>query len=114
MTERFFRHGDILTHIYIIEDPVYLTEPLIKTNGFRLTAERRDAAVSLSAGGRSARENRATCRITCPVRIRSSASSRRSTTCRSKRPAAAPKPRCPSLPRSGSGEEMSALRAAPP
>jgi hypothetical protein len=36
MTERFFRHGDILTHTYIIEDPVYLTEPLIKTNGFRL------------------------------------------------------------------------------
>jgi hypothetical protein len=37
MTERFFRHGDVLTHTYIIEDPVYLTEPLIKTNGFRLT-----------------------------------------------------------------------------
>jgi hypothetical protein len=36
MTERFFRHGDILTHTYIIEDPVYLSEPLIKTNGFRL------------------------------------------------------------------------------
>jgi hypothetical protein len=37
MTERFFRHGDILTHTYIIEDPVYLSEALIKTNGFRLT-----------------------------------------------------------------------------
>ena len=37
MTERFLRHGDVLTHTYIIEDPVYLTEPLIKTNGFRLT-----------------------------------------------------------------------------
>jgi hypothetical protein len=37
MTERFFRHGDLLTHTNIIEDPVYLTEPLIKTNGFRLT-----------------------------------------------------------------------------
>jgi len=37
MTERFFRHGDLLTHTYIIEDPVYLSEPLIKTNGFRLT-----------------------------------------------------------------------------
>jgi hypothetical protein len=36
MTERFFRHGDLLTHTYIIEDPVYLSEPLIKTNGFRL------------------------------------------------------------------------------
>ena len=37
MTERFFRHGDLLTHTYIIEDPVYLSEPLVKTNGFRLT-----------------------------------------------------------------------------
>jgi hypothetical protein len=37
MTERFLRHGDLLTHVYIIEDPVYLSEPVIKTNGFRLT-----------------------------------------------------------------------------
>jgi hypothetical protein len=36
MTDIFMRHGDTLTHVYIIEDPVYLTEPLIKTNGFRL------------------------------------------------------------------------------
>jgi glyoxylase-like metal-dependent hydrolase (beta-lactamase superfamily II) len=38
MTERFIRHGNYLTHIYMIEDPNYLTEPLIKTNGFQLTA----------------------------------------------------------------------------
>jgi len=37
MTERFIRHGNYLTHIYMIEDPSYLTEPLIKTNGFALT-----------------------------------------------------------------------------
>ena len=37
MTERFIRHGNYLTHIYMIEDPNYLTEPLIKTNGFQLT-----------------------------------------------------------------------------
>ena len=37
MEERFMRHGDVLTHVYMISDPVYLTEPLIKTNGFRLT-----------------------------------------------------------------------------
>ena len=36
MEERFIRHGDFLTHVYMISDPVYLTEPLIKTNGFRL------------------------------------------------------------------------------
>lgn len=37
MEERFIRHGDTLTHIYVISDPNYLTEPMIKTNGFRMT-----------------------------------------------------------------------------
>ena len=36
MTDRFIRHGDILTHVMMVEDPVYLTEPLVKTNGFEL------------------------------------------------------------------------------
>ena len=31
MTERFFRHGDLLTHVMMIEDPIYLSEPLVKT-----------------------------------------------------------------------------------
>jgi len=34
MTERFLRHGDLLTHVMMLEDPVYLSEPLVKTNGF--------------------------------------------------------------------------------
>jgi hypothetical protein len=34
MTERFIRHGDLMTHVMMIEDPVYLSEPLVKTNGF--------------------------------------------------------------------------------
>lgn len=37
MEDRFIRHGDTITHIYLIQDPYYLTEPLIKTSGFRLT-----------------------------------------------------------------------------
>ena len=36
MTERFYRYGDVLTHVMLVEDPVYLAEPMIKTNGFRL------------------------------------------------------------------------------
>jgi hypothetical protein len=36
MTDRFYRHGDVLTHVMIVEDPVYLSEPLVKTNGFVL------------------------------------------------------------------------------
>jgi hypothetical protein len=34
LTEHFIRHGNILTHISIVTDPVYLTEPLIKTQNF--------------------------------------------------------------------------------
>jgi hypothetical protein len=39
MTERFIRHGNILTHVSIVEDPYYLSEPLVKTNGFQLTTD---------------------------------------------------------------------------
>jgi len=41
MQDRFIRHGDLLTHVTIIQDPVYLSEPLVRTNGFRqnLTAQ---------------------------------------------------------------------------
>ncbi len=34
MTERFIPHGDTMTHIYMIEDPVYLTGVFFKSNGF--------------------------------------------------------------------------------
>jgi cyclase len=36
MTEHFIRHGDVLTHVMILHDPAYLTEPLIKTEDFIL------------------------------------------------------------------------------
>jgi hypothetical protein len=32
--ERFFRDGDILTHIMIITDPEYLSEPLVKSTEY--------------------------------------------------------------------------------
>ncbi len=35
MQERFIRHGNLLTDVSIVQDPVYLTEPLVRTNGFR-------------------------------------------------------------------------------
>jgi hypothetical protein len=37
MVDRFHRYDDILSHVMIIEDPVYLTEPLVKTNLFQLS-----------------------------------------------------------------------------
>jgi hypothetical protein len=37
MVDRFHRYGDLLSHVMMIEDPVYLTEPLVKTNLFQLS-----------------------------------------------------------------------------
>lgn len=36
LTEYFIRHDNYLTHISIVQDPVYLTEPLVKTQNFVL------------------------------------------------------------------------------
>ncbi len=36
MTEHFLRHGNIMTHMTILSDPVYLTQPLIRTDDFLL------------------------------------------------------------------------------
>src|SRR5947209_159801 len=38
LTYRFYRHGDTLTVTGILEDPVYLAEPYVLTEVFRLTA----------------------------------------------------------------------------
>ncbi len=38
MTVRFYRHGDILTVLAIIEDPIYLAEPWILSRSFQLSA----------------------------------------------------------------------------
>ena len=37
MTTRFYRHGDILTVLGIIEDPIYLAEPWILSRSFQLS-----------------------------------------------------------------------------
>jgi hypothetical protein len=34
MTEYFVRNGDVMTQTVILSDPVYLTEPLVKTNDY--------------------------------------------------------------------------------
>lgn len=36
MTEYFKRHGDIMMLAIIVDDPIYLTEPLVRTSTFRL------------------------------------------------------------------------------
>ncbi|HTR35487.1 MAG TPA: MBL fold metallo-hydrolase [Bryobacteraceae bacterium] len=39
LVEHFIRHGNHLTHVSIVTDPVYLTEPLIKTQDFLLNVQ---------------------------------------------------------------------------
>ena len=39
MDERFLRYGDILTHVMMISDPQYLSEPLVKSNEFMHVAD---------------------------------------------------------------------------
>jgi hypothetical protein len=36
--EHFIRHGNMMTHISVTEDPIYLEEPLIKSEEFNLVA----------------------------------------------------------------------------
>ena len=36
MTEHFLRHGSVMTHVTILYDPVYLAQPLIRTDDFEL------------------------------------------------------------------------------
>jgi hypothetical protein len=39
LTEHFIRHGDTMTHINVIEDRDYLTEPLVKSQNFLRNAQ---------------------------------------------------------------------------
>jgi hypothetical protein len=36
MVEHFIRHGNIMTHVAVITDPVYLTEPLVRSQDFQV------------------------------------------------------------------------------
>src|SRR5262245_11314784 len=39
MTERFIRHGDYLTVVTIVDDPIYLEEPFIRTTNWVLNSD---------------------------------------------------------------------------
>jgi glyoxylase-like metal-dependent hydrolase (beta-lactamase superfamily II) len=36
MTEHFLRHGNVMTHMTILYDPVYLAQPLVRTDDFQM------------------------------------------------------------------------------
>ena len=44
LTEYFFRHGNVLTHVTYTEDPVFLEEPLVKTTTHRLNPNAQPGA----------------------------------------------------------------------
>jgi hypothetical protein len=46
LTEHFIRHGDSLTHVSVVTDPDYLSEPLIKSQDFVLSPQ-----AGLATGG---------------------------------------------------------------
>ena len=78
MIEHFVRHGNVFTHVSIVTDPVYLTEPLVKSTDFRLN-ERPQGSwlwpceyVDEVAGQKEAQS-----RTICPARVRSTVSSPR-------------------------------------
>jgi glyoxylase-like metal-dependent hydrolase (beta-lactamase superfamily II) len=39
LREHFIRHGNIMTHVAVISDPVYLAEPMIRTTNFLMATE---------------------------------------------------------------------------
>jgi hypothetical protein len=38
LTEHFIRHGDHLTHVTVVNDPIYLEEPLVKSQDYLLNS----------------------------------------------------------------------------
>src|SRR5665213_1627153 len=46
MVEHFIRHGNYLTHVSIVTDPVYLTEPLIKSEDLEMDTSERASWLS--------------------------------------------------------------------
>jgi hypothetical protein len=45
LVEHFIRHADHLTHVTVVTDPVYLTEPLIKSQDFTLNVSEEGIGV---------------------------------------------------------------------
>ena len=39
LVEHYMRHGGMMTHMVVITDPIYLTEPLVKTQTFNLIVQ---------------------------------------------------------------------------
>ena len=84
MIEHWMRHGDYLTIVQIVTDPVYLTEPFIQSTDFVLDRPCRGRP-NLCEVEEERTIRRAGCRIVCRAPRMKRKSSRRNTTCRWRR-----------------------------
>ena len=89
MTEHFIRHGNYLTQIVVIVDPVYLTEPFIRSNNW--VPARGSFRTFVTLPWKSIVHS-VPCLTICPVRIRFWRSTPTSTGCRWRAFSAVPKP----------------------
>ena len=93
LIEYFIRHGEYLTLVTIVKDPVYLTEPFVRTSNWVARSGISAEPVLVHPDARDRARRAAKCRIICPARTRTSRIRARGTGCRQKRRAAEPR-RC--------------------
>ncbi len=92
VTEHLIRHGDFLTVAVIVNDPVYLTEPFIRTTDFQADARQEIAPYPCEAVVEVVRP-KGSVPSHCRMRITSSMSFPRLTGC-PRKPRAAGRKRC--------------------
>ena len=86
LTEFFVRHGDHLTNVTVVTDPVFLSEPIVRSNDFyRQPVDPGAWLYACDDGEQILDRPETTCRTTCSGSSRSPASSPRATSCRSRR-----------------------------
>ena len=67
LVEYFIRHGDYLTLVTVVKDPVYLTEPFVRTSNWVLDPGFQLSPFSCIPTHRDRAAARTRCRIICPA-----------------------------------------------
>ena len=83
VTQYLIRRGNYLTFLVIAYDPVYLTEPLVRSTEYQLALNQQIPPYPVHGGHRSGSAAGASCRTTCRARTPTSAGSPSATTFRS-------------------------------
>ena len=80
ITEHIVRHGDVLTVVSVVDDPIYLEEPLVRSTNWRQNLAQQLAGVSAEAVDEIPGRLTGSCRITCQAPTSGSRTPRRSST----------------------------------